>query len=82
MKAKFTASKLRENVYRILDKVIETGVPIEIERKGVTLKLSSEKKYSRISKIKKRDWIVGKSEDLLNLDWSDTWSENISSKTK
>jgi hypothetical protein len=29
-----TASKLRENIYRILDQVLETGVPVEIERRG------------------------------------------------
>ena len=28
-----TASKLRENIYRILDQVLETGVPVEIERR-------------------------------------------------
>ena len=29
-----TASKLRENVYRILDEAIATGVPVEVIRKG------------------------------------------------
>ncbi len=29
-----TASKLRQDVYRILDQVLATGVPIEIVRKG------------------------------------------------
>ena len=34
-----TASKLRENVYRILDQVLATGEPIEIERNGRRLLL-------------------------------------------
>jgi hypothetical protein len=34
-----TASKLRENIYRILDQVLETGVPVEIERRGKILKI-------------------------------------------
>ena len=34
-----TASKLRENVYRILDEVLATGVPVEIERNGRTLRI-------------------------------------------
>ena len=29
-----TASKLRENICRILDQVLETGVPVEVRRKG------------------------------------------------
>ena len=34
-----TASKLRENVYNILDQVLETGVPVEIERGGHPLRI-------------------------------------------
>ena len=34
-----TASKLRENVYRILDEVLETGIPVEINRRGKKLKI-------------------------------------------
>lgn len=29
-----TASKLRENIYKILDRVAETGVPVEIMRRS------------------------------------------------
>jgi len=36
---KVTASKLRENVYRILDQILQTGTPVEIKRKGRTLKI-------------------------------------------
>ena len=28
-----TASKLRENIYQVLDEVLKTGIPIEISRK-------------------------------------------------
>jgi hypothetical protein len=34
-----TASKLRENIYRILDEILETGIPVEIERKGRILRI-------------------------------------------
>ncbi|MGH7898170.1 MAG: hypothetical protein ACREQQ_09465, partial [Candidatus Binatia bacterium] len=29
---KITASKLRENIYKILDQVLETGAPVDIPR--------------------------------------------------
>ena len=29
-----TASKLRENIYRLLDQFLNTGVPIEVKRRG------------------------------------------------
>jgi hypothetical protein len=36
-----TASKLRENIYKILDQILETGVPVEIERDGKLLRIST-----------------------------------------
>ena len=40
---RLTASKLRANVYRVLDQVLETGVPVEIERHGRRLRIIAEK---------------------------------------
>ena len=37
-----TASSLRQNIYTILDEVLETGVPVEIERKGQILRIVSQ----------------------------------------
>lgn len=37
--ARLTTSKLRANVYRVLDQVLETGVPVEVERHGRRLQI-------------------------------------------
>jgi hypothetical protein len=73
-----TASKLRENVYRILDEAIETGVPVEIVRKGVVLRIVLEKPPSKLSRLKKRnirDIFLGDPDDIIGMDWSSEWSE-------
>ncbi len=72
-----TASKLRENIYNILDEVIETGVPVEVTRKGKTLKIVPEnvKRIRDLSKLPKRDCIVGDPDDLVHIDWMSEWSE-------
>ena len=49
---KITATKLRENLYNILDKVLEIGVPVEVERKGRILKIVPESKPSKLAKLK------------------------------
>ena len=49
-----TASKLRENVYRLLDEVLETGKPLEIERKGRILRIVPEAKVSKMERLRKR----------------------------
>ena len=73
---KTTASKLRENIYRLLDQVVETGVPIEIERRGRRLKIvpADEPARAKLDQLEPRpDAIVGNPEDLVHLDWSAEW---------
>jgi len=70
-----TASKLRENVYKTLDEVIETGLPVEIVRKGVVLKIVLDQPPSKLARLKKRSLFVGDPDDILGMDWSSEWSE-------
>lgn len=70
---RITASKLRENVYRILDEVLATGVPVEIERKGRLLRVIAVEPTSRLAKLERRNYVQGDPEALLNLDWSGEW---------
>ena len=70
-----TASKLRENVYRILDEAIETGLPVEVIRKGVVLRIVAQKPASKLARLKKRSGFVGDPDDIIGMDWSKEWSE-------
>jgi len=70
-----TPSKLRENIYSILDQILETGHPVEVIRKGKVLKIVPEVKPDKLSRLKKRKCIVGDPEDLVHMDWSSEWSE-------
>jgi len=72
---KVTASKLRENIYGILDQVLETGTPVEVIRKGKVLKIVPEQKPDKLSRLKKRKCIVGDPEDIVHMDWSSEWTE-------
>ncbi len=70
-----TATKLRENVYKLLDEVAQTGVPIEVSRKGKLFLISSTETRSKLSRLKKHPTI--KEEDLdsiVHMDWSSEWS--------
>ena len=67
-------TELRANLYQIVDQVIETGVPIEIHRKGVTLKLVPESKKNKLDNLKKHPKVlVGDPESIVHLDWSSRW---------
>jgi hypothetical protein len=69
-----TASKLREDIYRVLDHVLATGEPVEIERNGRRLRIIADEPPTRMSRLVRRDGVVtGDSADLVHLDWSDEW---------
>lgn len=71
---KITATRLRQNLYRILDEVLETGEPVEIERKGKILRIVPEKQGSIFDRIEGHpDLIVGDPEELVHIDWSSYW---------
>jgi hypothetical protein len=71
-----TASKLRENVYRILDEALATGVPVEVIRKGKVLKIVPDKPVSKLDRLKTRKNVfVGNSDDIIGMDWSKYWTE-------
>ncbi len=71
-----TASKLRENIYRVLDQVLESGVPVEITRRGGKLKIVREETDAggKLGNLRPRpDLVTGDIEDLVHMDWSDEW---------
>jgi hypothetical protein len=71
-----TVTKLRANLYKIVDQVIETGVPVEIERKGERIRLEPIKPKPKLQRLSVNpDAIVGDPEDIVHMDWSAEWSE-------
>lgn len=68
-----TASKLRQDIYRLLDQVLETGEPIEIERKGRRLRIIADDAPAKLERLIERRTVIGDPDDLVHLDWSDQW---------
>lgn len=74
-----TASELRQNIYRLLDEVAETGVPLEIERKGKRLRIvPADAPLSKLDRIKGNpDYIVGDPDDLIDMNWIQYWEPDV-----
>ena len=71
------ASNLRKDIYRLLDQVIETGEPLEIERNGRFLKVVPElRKGHKLSRLVRHECISCDPEALVHLDWSDEWNDS------
>lgn len=70
-----SASKLRANVYRLLDDVLETGQPLEIERNGKTLVIVPKEEQSIWDRLPRCEgFIVGDPDELIHIDWSSEWN--------
>lgn len=72
---KMTATRLRHDIYNILDNIIETGIPVEVERKRGKLRIIPEKRKNKLDNLKKRELVKGDIEDIIHIDWMKGWSE-------
>jgi len=70
---RLTASRLRQDIYRILDEVLETGVPVEIERRGKVLRIVPPQDCSKLDSLPRRDYMETDPEEIVHIDWSETW---------
>jgi len=74
-----TASKLRANIYRMLDEVLETGQPLEIQRNGKTLVIAPKEQRSIWDRLPRHEgFIVGDPDELIHIDWSSEWNPDPS----
>jgi hypothetical protein len=71
------ATKLRSELYAVLDSVLQTGKPVTIERKGKVLQLVlvDEKKKRKKVKWPKPDpgSVNGDPDDIVNIDYLEEW---------
>jgi antitoxin (DNA-binding transcriptional repressor) of toxin-antitoxin stability system len=73
LKKPISPTQLRTDIYQVLDQVLETGVPVIVQRAGRLLKIVPVREDETKLAIVKRDVLRGDPEDLVHLDWSGTW---------
>jgi hypothetical protein len=67
-------TRKEEDILRLLDKVIKTGAPVELERKGRRLLIIPAEKYRELDNLEEHpDFVVGSPDDLIHIDWSSEW---------
>ena len=68
-----STSKLRQDIYRILDEILASGEPVEIERKGRRLRIVPADQPPRLERMPRRDYLKGDPEEIVEIDWSSEW---------
>lgn len=67
-------SRLRSDIYRVLDQVIETGEPVEILRNGRIVRIVADPPPGKLSRLVKRPgFIRGEPKTLVDIEWSKSW---------
>lgn len=70
----YSLSRLRANLYRLVDRVLETGVPLDLERKGRRLRIVPTDDGGRLANLRPHpEYLNADPESLVHLDWSDEW---------
>ncbi|MDQ6525283.1 hypothetical protein RB608_16800 [Nocardioides sp. LHD-245] len=71
-----TPSQLRQDIYRLIDRVLESGEPLEIDRKGRRLRLVPDVPADRLSRIRTDPGLItGDPEELVTIGWSGEWDD-------
>lgn len=74
VRMRLNATRLRGDLYKILDRVLETGEPAEIERRGRLLKITAMTEPAGVDKLEARpERIVGDPDELVGIGWSEAW---------
>jgi prevent-host-death family protein len=65
-----SVTELRGNIYKLLDEVLNTGIPIEINKGGKKLKILPVGKVNKLENLVSRPNVInGNPDDLVDVNW-------------
>ncbi len=65
-----TVTELRANIYNLLDEVLSTGIPLEVNKSGRKLRIAPVEKVNKLQKLVHRPEIIqGDPEALVSMQW-------------
>ena len=65
-----TPTELRANIYKLLDEVLATGVPLEIQKGDKKLRIVPVEKVEKLQNLTARPGVIrGDPEELVDISW-------------
>ncbi len=72
-----TATTFRSNLYKLLDDVLETGVPIKIKKNNRILEVYAKDKPGKLDRLTKHKSLNVSPESIVHIDWSKEWNNDL-----
>ena len=74
-----TPTELRANIFRLLDEVLKTGIPLEVTKGGKKLRIVSVERKDKFQNLVSRPHVIqGDPEQLVEISWEDEVNLDIS----
>jgi len=68
----------QKKLLRLLDRVAETGVPVEVQRKGKRLLITPVQRKNKLDQLEPHpDFVVGNPDDFVHIDWASEWEPDL-----
>ena len=65
-----SVTELRGNIYKLLDEVLDTGLPIEVIKGGKKLTIMPAEKVNKLDNLVSRPNVIkGNPDDLVDISW-------------
>ncbi|HEY84840.1 MAG TPA: type II toxin-antitoxin system Phd/YefM family antitoxin [Chloroflexi bacterium] len=65
-----TPTELRANIYKLLEEVLNTGIPIEVNKGNRRLRIAPVEKADKLKNLISRPHIIqGDPDDLVDISW-------------
>ena len=68
----------KTNLDHLLEKIVKSGIPLEIDYKGKKIVIVAEEQKDKLSFLQPHpDCLTGDPEDIVHMDWSDEWNHGL-----
>ncbi len=73
-----TPTELRSNIYNLLDEVLNTGIPIEVNKGGKKLRIVPVGKINKLQNLVSRPHVIhGNPNNLVDISWEEEVSLDL-----
>ena len=77
-----SVTKLRKELFKLMDQIAQSGEPVFVDRNGIRIKISRDEsseisKFDRIKEFQGESVLKCPIEEIENIEWDSVWEPHI-----